>query len=154
MKIYTIHAKQNIPISKEKAWEFLCDPNNLKVITPDYMGFHILSGADRPMFAGQVIQYIVTPIARLKTKWVTEITHVKEGSYFVDEQRFGPYSLWHHKHFIKEIDGGVEMEDIVDYKVPFGFIGQLFHPLLVKPKLKEIFEYRRLKLIELFGEIK
>ncbi len=151
--IYTLHAKQNIPISKEKAWEFLSDPKNLKVITPDYMGFHILSGADRPMFAGQIIQYIVTPIAKLKTKWVTEITHVKEGSYFVDEQRFGPYSLWHHKHFIREIDGGVEMEDIIDYKVPFGFIGRLFHPLLVKPKLKEIFEYRRKKLIELFGEI-
>ncbi|NND62666.1 MAG: SRPBCC family protein [Flavobacteriaceae bacterium] len=154
MKIYTLHAKQSIPISKQEAWEFLSDPNNLKVITPDYMGFNILSGADRAMYAGQIIQYIVTPVAGIKTKWVTEISHVEDGSYFVDEQRFGPYALWHHKHFIKEIDGGVEMEDIVDYKLPLGFLGQLFHPILVKPKLNEIFEYRRLKLIELFGEIK
>jgi ligand-binding SRPBCC domain-containing protein len=152
MKIYTLRTVQNLPISQKEAWEFLSDPKNLKVITPDYMGFNILSGADRPMFAGQIIQYIVTPVLGIKTKWVTEITHVKEGSYFVDEQRFGPYALWHHKHFIKEIEGGVEMEDIIDYKIPFGIIGQLAHPFLVKPKLKEIFEYRKTKLIELFGE--
>ena len=115
------------------------------------MGFHILFGADRPMFAGQIIQYIVTPVLGIKTKWVTEITHVKEGEYFVDEQRFGPYALWHHKHFIKEIDGGVEMEDIIDYKVPLGFLGQLVHPILVKPKLTEIFNYRKQKLEALFG---
>ena len=153
LKIYTLHSKQNLPISKAEAWQFLADPKNLKVITPDYMGFHILSGADRPMFAGQIIQYIVTPVMSIKTKWVTEITHVKDGTYFVDEQRFGPYTLWHHKHFIKEIEGGVEMEDIIDYKVPFGWLGQLVHPILVKPKLDEIFDYRKKKLIELFGEI-
>ena len=154
MKIYKIHTKQNLPISKEVAWEFLSNPENLKTITPEYMSFHILSGADRPMFAGQIIEYIVTPIFGIKTKWITEITHVINGKYFVDEQRFGPYSLWHHKHFIKEIPGGIEMEDIIDYKVPMGILGQLVHPFMVKPKLKEIFEYRRNKLIELFGEIK
>lgn len=152
MKIYTLHKKQNLPISVETAWEFLSNPSNLKTITPDYMSFDILSGADRPMFPGQIIQYIVTPILGIKTKWVTEITHVKEGEYFVDEQRFGPYSLWHHKHFIKTIPGGVEMEDIIDYKVPFGWLGQLFQPLLVKPKLEEIFNYRKVKLEELFGK--
>lgn len=154
MKIYRLESKQNLPISKEKAWEFLSNPKNLKTITPEYMSFDILSGADRPMFAGQIIQYIVTPLLGIKTKWVTEITHVVEGEYFVDEQRFGPYALWHHKHFIKEIPGGVEMEDIIDYKVPMGILGQLVHPFIVKPKLNEIFEYRRKKLIELFGEIK
>lgn len=154
MKIYTLHKKQNLPISKETAWDFLSDPKNLKTITPDYMGFHILSGADRPMFSGQIIQYIVTPVLGIKTKWVTEITHVREGEYFVDEQRFGPYALWHHKHFIKDIDGGVEMEDIIDYKIPFGFIGQLAHPILVKPKLEEIFSYRKEKLESLFGKYK
>lgn len=153
MKIYTLHSKQLLPITKQQAWDFLSDPKNLKVITPDYMGFHILSGADRPMYSGQIIQYIVTPLLGIKTKWVTEITHVKEGSYFVDEQRFGPYALWHHKHFIKEVDGGVEMEDIIDYKVPFGILGQWVQPLLVKPKLQEIFDYRREKLIQLFGTI-
>lgn len=151
MKIYTLHKKQNLPITLNQAWDFLSNPRNLKVITPDYMSFNILSGADRPMFSGQIIQYIVTPVLGIKTKWVTEITHVVDKHYFVDEQRFGPYELWHHKHFIKEIDGGVEMEDIIDYKVPFGVLGQLVHPILVKPKLEEIFNYRTKKLEELFG---
>lgn len=152
MKIYTLHSKQNLPISLETAWEFLSSPKNLKAITPDYMSFDILSGAEKPMFAGQIIQYIVTPILGIKTKWVTEITHVKDKEYFVDEQRFGPYALWHHKHFIKEIEGGVEMEDIIDYKVPMGILGQLVHPIIVKPKLEEIFKYRTTKLEELFGK--
>ena len=154
MKIYRLESKQNLPISKKEAWVFLSCPKNLKTITPEYMSFDILSGADRPMFAGQIIQYIVTPLLGIKTKWVTEITHVVEGEYFVDEQRFGPYALWHHKHFIKEIPGGVEMEDIIDYKVPMGILGQLVHPFIVKPKLDEIFEHRRKKLIEIFGEFK
>ena len=154
MKIYQIHTKQNLPISIDEAWNFLSDPKNLKIITPDYMGFKILSGADRPMYPGQLIQYIVTPVAGIKTKWVTEITHVADKEFFVDEQRFGPYALWHHKHFIKKISGGVEMEDIVDYKLPFGILGQLAHPILVKSKLNEIFEYRKNKLEALFGKFK
>jgi ligand-binding SRPBCC domain-containing protein len=152
MKIYRLHKTQNLPITVETAWSFLSDPKNLKTITPDYMGFNIVSGADRPMFAGQIIQYIITPVLGIKTKWVTEITHVIDKRYFVDEQRFGPYALWHHKHFIKEIDGGIEMEDIIDYKVPFGLLGQMFHPILVKPKLEGIFSYRTKKLEELFGK--
>ncbi|WP_130736827.1 SRPBCC family protein [Flavobacterium sp. J27] len=154
MKIYTLHSKQILPISIDEAWHFLSCPTNLKKITPVYMGFDIVSGADRPMFPGQIIQYIVKPVLGIPTKWVTEITHVQDKTYFVDEQRFGPYSLWHHKHFLKEIPGGVEMEDVVDYKIPFGILGQIIHPILVKPKLDEIFEFRRKKLIELFGEYK
>ena len=154
MKIYTKSSKQNIPISLDEAWAFLSNPSNLKEITPPYMGFNILSGADREMYPGQIIQYIVTPVLGIKAKWVTEITHVEDIKYFVDEQRFGPYAFWHHKHFIREIPGGVEMEDIIDYKVPMGILGQLVHPFLVQPKLDEIFEYRRKKLIELFGVIK
>jgi len=154
MKIYTLHSKQNLPISLDQAWEFLSNPSNLKTITPPYMGFKTLSGDDRDMFAGQIIQYIVTPVLGIPMKWVTEITHVQDKKYFVDEQRFGPYALWHHKHFLKEIPGGVEMEDIVDYKVPMGILGQLVHPFLVAPKLKEIFDFRTKKLIELFGEFK
>ena len=154
MKIYRLHTTQNLPISINEAWNFLSDPVNLKTITPDYMGFEILSGAEKKMFPGQIIQYVVTPILGIPTKWVTEITHVKKGEYFVDEQRFGPYSLWHHKHFLKPIKNGVEMEDIIDYKIPFGLFGQMIHPILVKPKLNEIFKYREIKLVELFGEYK
>jgi len=143
-----------LPISKKEAWDFLSNPKNLAVITPPHMGFHILSGADRPMFQGQIIQYIVKPFPLVSTKWVTEITHVQKGSYFVDEQRFGPYSLWHHKHFIKEVPDGVEMEDIIDYKLPFGFLGQIMHPFLVKKQLQKIFRFREKKLAEMFGEVK
>ena len=154
MKIYRFKKSQLLPITINEAWDFLSDPNNLKKITPDYMGFNILEKEDTKMYAGQIIQYIVTPILGIPTKWVTEITHVKDKSYFVDEQRFGPYSLWHHKHFIKEVDGGIEMLDIIDYKIPLGFIGRLVNPILVKPKLNEIFNYRKQKLIKLFGEFK
>ena len=153
MKLYQLHSKQALPISKKEAWDFLSNPSNLKVITPEHMGFHILSGADRPMFPGQIIQYKVSPFPGYTTKWVTEITHVNEGNYFVDEQRFGPYALWHHKHFIKEIAGGVEMEDVIDYKIPFGILGQLAHPLIVKKQLVDIFKYREQKLIKLYGAI-
>lgn len=154
MKLYSLQAVQNLPISIEEAWAFFSDPKNLKVITPEYMGFDIISGGERPMFAGQILQYIVTPVAGIKTKWVTEITHVQAPNYFVDEQRFGPYALWHHKHFFREIDGGVEMEDIIDYKLPFGNLGRLVHKPVVRRKLEEIFDFRRNKLTELFGEYK
>tara|TARA_R110000868_G_scaffold334983_4_gene595651 strand:+ start:599 stop:1096 length:498 start_codon:yes stop_codon:yes gene_type:complete len=153
MKLYQLHSKQALPISKKQAWEFLSDPANLKVITPEHMGFNILSGADREMFPGQIIQYKVSPFPGYTTKWVTEITHVDKGNYFVDEQRFGPYALWHHKHFIKEIDEGVIMEDIIDYKIPLGILGQLAHPIIVKKQLMEIFKFREDKLKELFGTI-
>lgn len=153
MHLYQLHATQTLPITKQKAWEFLKDPRNLKVITPDHMGFHILSEVDKPMFPGQIIQYKVRPFPGLSTKWVTEITHMEEGSYFVDEQRFGPYALWHHKHFIKEIEGGIEMEDIIDYKLPFGLLGRLVHPIVVKKQLSRIFKYREQKLRELFGKV-
>jgi ligand-binding SRPBCC domain-containing protein len=129
-------------------------PKNLKRITPDYMGFKIINGMADKMYTGQIIQYMVTPVMGIPTKWVTEITHVDDGNYFVDEQRFGPYSLWHHKHFIKAIKNGVEMKDIIDYKIPLGIIGRIAQPILVAPKLKEIFEYRKNALIELFGTYK
>ncbi|MBT3542984.1 SRPBCC family protein [Flavobacteriaceae bacterium] len=154
MKLYRLETVQNLPISQKEAWDFLSDPKNLKRITPEYMGFEILSGASDKMYAGQIIQYIVTPVMSIPTKWVTEITHVDEGKYFVDEQRFGPYALWHHKHFIKPIHKGVEMIDIIDYKIPFGILGQLVHPIIVAPKLKEIFEFRKHALNEMFGEYK
>ena len=151
-QIYQLSAKINLPISVNEAWDFLSNPDNLKIITPDYMGFNIISTGGREMFPGQIISYKVSPLLGLKLNWVTEITHVKDKIYFVDEQRIGPYALWHHKHFVKEIDGGTEMIDIVHYQLPFPLLANRFHGLLVKPKLKEIFNYRTNKLIELFGK--
>ncbi|MBL29881.1 MAG: cell division inhibitor [Flavobacteriaceae bacterium] len=152
MKIYQKKSSQKIPISKKKAWDFFSDPSNLKIITPKYMGFKIIDGDDKKIFPGQIIEYQVSPLLGIPVKWVTEITHVIDEKYFVDEQRFGPYALWHHKHFIKEINGGIVMDDIIHYKLPFGVIGQIAHPIIVKPKLDEIFNYRYKKLIEIFGE--
>jgi ligand-binding SRPBCC domain-containing protein len=149
--IYEINTRQKLPITKQRAWEFLSDPKNLQEIMPDDMGFEILSGADRKMFTGQLLQYNVTPLPGFKTKWVTEITHVEEPNYFVDIQLYGPYALWHHKHFIHEIEGGVEVEDLVHYKIPFGALGRLMHPLVLKPKLNKIFKAREAKMVEKFG---
>jgi len=150
--IYEIHTRQKLPISKQEAWEFLSDPKNLQEIMPEEMGFEIMSGADRKMFTGQLLQYKVTPLPGFNTKWVTEITHVEKPDYFVDIQLYGPYALWHHKHFIHEIEGGVEIEDLVHYKIPFGILGRLMHPILVKPKLNEIFKAREAKMVEKFGQ--
>ena len=149
--MYQYKSEQNLPINIDTAWTFLSDPKNLKTITPDYMGFDIISGADRKMFSGQIIQYILTPILGIPFRWVTEITHVVEGRYFVDEQRFGPYTFWHHKHFIEPIEGGVKMTDVVDYKLPLGILGKFAHSIFVSKKVKEIFKYRSKKLNELFG---
>jgi len=154
MRLYTLHTKQKLPITVDEAWDFFSDPGNLNVITPDNMKFRTLSGDKQKMFAGQIIHYRISPFPLITMQWVTEITHVQEKSFFVDEQRFGPYKFWHHKHFLKAIPGGVEMEDIVHYKLPMGLLGQLAHPFIVKPKLDEIFAYRRKKLIEIFGEFK
>ena len=151
--IYALKVKQNINRPIEDIWSFFATPKNLNELTPKEMKFEILSGKSDRFFEGKIISYTVNPFRFFNIKWVTEITHVVNENYFVDEQRFGPYSLWHHKHFINEIPGGIEMEDIIDYKVPFGWLGQLLHPILVKPKLDEIFKHRKLKLIELFGTI-
>jgi ligand-binding SRPBCC domain-containing protein len=151
-QIYQLSATIQLPIDINEAWKFLSDPGNLKVITPDYMGFHIISGTEQAMYAGQMISYKVSPLLGIKLNWVTEITHVDDKKYFVDEQRIGPYSMWHHKHFLKEIPNGTEIIDIVHYKLPLSFIANRFHSILVKPKLKEIFDYRTKALISKFGE--
>ena len=149
--MYQFKTTQKLDISINEAWNFLSNPKNLKDITPEYMRFDIISGDDKKMFPGQIIEYILTPVFNIPFKWVTEITHVKQKKYFVDEQRFGPYSFWHHKHFIKEVEDGIIMEDIVHYKLPLGIIGRLAHRLFVKNKVEEIFSFRRKKLDSLFN---
>ncbi len=149
--MYQFKTTQKLNISINEAWSFLSNPKNLKDITPEYMRFDIISGDDKKMFPGQIIEYILTPVFNIPFKWVTEITHVKQKKYFVDEQRFGPYSFWHHKHFIKEVEDGVIMEDIVHYKLPLGIIGRLAHRLFVRNKVEEIFSFRRKKLDSLFN---
>lgn len=151
--LHTIQTKQLIKSDLATVWDFISSPKNLSKITPEYMGFAILNdvGIDK-MYAGQIIEYYVKPIAGIKMHWVTEITHVEDKVYFVDEQRFGPYALWHHKHFIKEVAGGIEMIDIVHYKVPFGILGKLVNALVIKKQLKTIFDFRFKKINELFNQ--
>ena len=112
------------------------------------MGFEITSDlGDGKMYSGQIISYVVTPVMGIPMSWTTEITHVIDKKYFVDEQRFGPYSFWHHQHWFKEVEGGVEMTDIVNYGLPLGILGRLANTLFVKSKLQEIFDYRE-KVVE------
>ena len=114
------------------------------------MGFIVRTELPDKMYEGLMIEYTVRPMLGIPMNWITEIKTVKNHSFFVDEQRKGPYRIWHHEHHFKEVEGGVEMTDIVSYELPLGFLGRLMHPILVKNKLKEIFDYRRQKVDELF----
>ena len=131
-------------------WDFFSDPKNLSKITPQSMGFIVRTELPDKMYEGLMIEYTVSPMLGIPMNWITEIKTVKNHSFFVDEQRKGPYRIWHHEHHFKEVEGGVEMTDIVSYELPLGFLGRLMHPILVKNKLKEIFDYRRQKVDELF----
>lgn len=151
MAVYSLKTVQIIPVSLAEAWDFFSSPANLQAITPPKMSFEIISkhhGAK--MYAGQIIEYKVKPLLNIPIYWMTEITQVKDQQYFVDEQRFGPYSLWHHQHHFKEVDGGVEMTDIVHYKIPGWFLGDIMNSLYIKNELKGIFDYRFKKVEELF----
>ena len=153
-KVYSFKTVQKIPISLDKAWEVFSNPSNLANITPDNMGFKTISKYHGDtMYAGQVIEYKVSPVLGIPLYWMTEITHVDDKKYFVDEQRYGPYSMWHHQHHFKTIEGGVEMTDIVHYKLPLLFLGDIANTLFVKKQLNGIFDYRYKKVEELFGTI-
>ena len=151
MMVNKLSYSQKLPVSMDDVWDFLSSPSNLKLITPESMNFKIIDWDKKKAYPGQIIQYTISPVLGIKIKWVTEITQVKRNSYFIDEQRFGPYSFWHHKHFIKEIDNGILMDDIVHYKIPFGFIGKILNKVYVQNKLDKIFKYRENKLNEIFG---
>ncbi len=151
-KVYSLKTIQQLPISLDTAWDFFSSPANLKDITPVEMGFNIISRQHgEKMYAGQIIEYKVSPVLNIPIYWMTEITHVEDKKYFVDEQRFGPYSMWHHQHHFKAVDGGMEMTDIVHYKLPLWILGDIANSLFVKKQLKGIFDYRFKKVEELFS---
>ncbi len=150
--MYQLKRTQFIPADLQTCWDFFSSPRNLQRITPDYMGFHVLTDPPEKMYAGLMIAYKITPLLGIPMKWITEITHVHENEFFIDEQRSGPYKLWHHEHYFKAVKGGTEMTDLLSYELPFGFLGKLVHPLLVQKKLEEIFDYRYRKTEEIFGK--
>lgn len=153
MAIYQYYKEQKIPITLIELWSFISSPKNLQQITPPSMGFHITTNyLAEKMYPGMIISYQVAPFLNQKMTWVTEITQVKELEFFVDEQRVGPYKIWHHEHHLKEIDGGVLMSDLITYQPPFGFVGSIANKLLIKKKIASIFDYREQALINLFGK--
>lgn len=147
--MYTLKTTQKLPISLEQCWEFFSSPANLKILTPAHLRFEMESSPK--MYPGQIISHKIYPIWNIPVNWVTEITHVEEGSYFIDEQRLGPFKLWHHEHRFQPLVEGVEVTDTVYYQMPFGVIGKALHALKVRKDLEAIFAYRDLKLKELFG---
>ncbi|MCE1225915.1 MAG: SRPBCC family protein [Geobacteraceae bacterium] len=139
--MYTLKRTQILPTPLQTAWQFFSDPRNLPVITPPDLGFEITSELPEQMYAGMVVTYKVTALAGVRVNWVTEITHVREPDFFVDEQRFGPYRFWHHQHLFRAVEGGTEMVDQVSYLLPFQPFGQLAAPFIRK-RLEYIFDYR------------
>ncbi|MDP1621532.1 MAG: SRPBCC family protein [Bacteroidales bacterium] len=151
MAFFQFQREQSINTSVEELWDFISNPQNLKKITPENMGFEIRTpNLPDKIYEGMIIRYIVRPLLGISTTWVTEITHVSEKFYFVDEQRVGPYSLWHHQHIIVPAETGVIMRDIVSYQPPFRILGSLANKIIIQNKLKEIFDYRTKVLEKIF----
>ncbi len=141
MKLHTLERTQILPTELMTAWAFFSDPRNLPIITPPSLEFSVRSPLPERMHAGMIARYTVRPFPLTTVTWVTEITHVVEPYFFVDEQRFGPYRFWHHQHHFREVSGGIEMRDVVNYIIPFGPAGNLAAPY-VKKQLREIFDFR------------
>ena len=151
MAFYQLRSEMQMNASIEEIWDFISSPKNLSRITPDYMGFDITSeNLPEKMYPGMIISYKVSPLLGIKTTWVTEITHVEDLKYFVDEQRVGPYKMWHHEHILEANEKGCKMTDIVSYAPPFGILGKIAKSLIIGKKLKEIFDYRRKVLMEIY----
>ena len=150
MKPFILERTQTLPIPIETAWKFFSNPANLARITPPDMEFRIPSPHQGDVYAGQIFTYTLRPLLRLSVNWTTEITHVESPNFFVDEQRFGPYRFWHHQHRFREVEGGVEMHDLVHYLLHHEQLAGLINRLFVAPRLASIFDYRRRALAELF----
>src|SRR5215207_1255189 len=150
-RIHQLRSVQRLPVSLERAWEFFSDPRNLVILTPGFLILKIVGSPVEEIYAGQVILYTVTPLFGIPLSWMTEITHVEKGKRFVDEQRKGPYRLWHHQHHFHPINGGVEMTDIVHYRIPLGLAGELAHKMIVRKKRSQIFSWRYQSLNTVFG---
>lgn len=135
----------------EQAWAFFSSPANLQLMTPPELNLVPITEVPEQMYEGMFITYRVKPLFGIPMTWVTEITHLKHHQYFIDEQRLGPYRIWHHQHHFTEVPAGVRMTDVVDYRLPLGPVGVWLQKMLIGKKVVEIFEYRRQRLIELFG---
>ena len=153
MAFYQFKREQKVRASLDDVWNFISSPRNLGKITPGYMGFEISNSiSNKQIYEGMVISYKVSPLFNIKMQWVTEITHIKEKEYFVDEQRVGPYVMWHHQHRIKKIGRYVHMSDTVSYVPPLGILGRAANAIIIRKKLNEIFDFREHAFTELISE--
>jgi ligand-binding SRPBCC domain-containing protein len=153
MAVYQLIKTQKLPVTTEELWDFISSPKNLSEITPGHFGFVVTrNSGEGKMYPGMIITYKVRPVLGIQLNWMTEITHVKELEYFVDEQRIGPFSMWHHQHKLEPIEGGVLMTDIVSYRPPLGFIGALANSILIKRQLEQVFAYRSSALEKRYGK--
>jgi ligand-binding SRPBCC domain-containing protein len=144
---------QRFPATLETAWEFFAAPGNLGRLTPPWLRFELLSSVPDRMRPGLTIDYRLRPLLGIPVRWTTEIIEVDELHRFVDIQSKGPYRAWRHEHLFREVPGGVEMEDRVEYALPWGALGEPAHVYLVRPRLGRIFEFRRRTVEELFGRL-
>lgn len=141
--MYELYQEQELNTTKDEIWKFISHPSNLNNITPPEMDFTIISEVPEKMYSGLLIQYNVKLPLLGTSEWVTEIKHIKHQKQFVDEQRIGPYKLWYHFHGLEELEGGVKMIDHVRYVPPYGVLGKMVNSLMIRSKLREIFNYRR-----------
>ena len=148
-----IKRNQILKTDIDTLWKFMSSPNNLEKITPKEMSFNITSkNHNKPIYPGMIITYKVAPVLSIPINWITEITHVKKNKYFVDEQRIGPYKLWHHEHRFEILnEEGVLMEDIITYIPPLGILGEFINKIFIKNKVNRIFDYRRDILTKIFN---
>lgn len=151
--IHYLHREQSIPAPLPLLWKYFSEPSNLNLITPPDMNFEIITGGDVEMYEGQIIEYKVEFIRGVRSLWLTEITHVRENEYFVDEQRLGPYRFWYHEHTFEPMENSVKMTDHVTYAAPFGLLGDIVHAVWIQQRLKSIFDYRCRKISETFGSV-
>lgn len=151
MPIHVLRHTQIIPAPLVDSWNFFSNPRNLEKITPPELGLTVRHELPPEIYPGQMIEYRVRPLFGVPMTWLTEITHVEPSRYFVDEQRIGPYRLWHHEHHFRALDDGrTEMRDIIHYALKGSPFTEIAHGFLVEPALRRIFEHRERVVADVF----
>lgn len=153
MKLERLHTLQRLPVQIEEAWDYFTSPKNLRLITPPWLDFRLISEAPEYLHPGAIVAAQIRPVPGISMKWISEITHIQPPHFFVTEQRFGPFKMWHHEHYFRAHEDGIEMEDVVIYGLHLGPLGALAHDIFVREKLHEIFTFRARAIEQRFGSV-
>ncbi len=154
MKLERIQTVQRLPIQLEEAWDFFTSPKNLSLITPHWLDYRINLDPPEYLHPGTIISASIRPVPVISTSWISEITHIRPPQFYITEQRFGPFKMWHHEHHFRAIDEGVEIEDIIMYGMHFGMIGSFVHNIYLRKRLHDVFSYRAQALEQRFGSVR